>query len=172
MEELTPMTEIRKNVFDKDKPKQEVAEIKHDKNGELIKDMFSQAIAHEVANNEQLQQNVLETAKKYTSTKMEKFKKDVDTEFKEANFNNKKDACEAYGFNEKTTPVWATRFMSIGYSIVLAIWLFVGSFTFMPIIFIFKKLSVGLKHTWLAIIFAIMIYLLVTVLPILLAFLK
>ena len=64
---------------------------------------------------------------------------------KKANFNNKKDACESYGFNEKTTPIWATKFMSTGYSIMLAIWLFIGSFTFMPVIFIAKKMSVGLK---------------------------
>ena len=92
----------------------------------------------------------------------------VDTENKEAHFNNKKDACESYGFNEKTTPIWATNVMSFGYSLMLGLWLFIGSFTFMPIIFIAKKISVGLKKTWLAVVFAIILYLGITFIPILL----
>ena len=103
---------------------------------------------------------------------MQVIQTNVDTEQKEANFNNKKDACESYGFNEKTTPIWATKFMSIGYSIMLSIWLFIGTFTFMPVIFIAKKMSVGLKKTWIAVVFAIILYLGITFVPILLALLR
>ena len=74
--------------------------------------------------------------------------------------------------NEKTTPIWATNMMTFGYNIMLAIWLFIGSFTFMPVIFIAKKIAVGLKRTWIAVIFAILLYLGVTFVPILLAFLR
>ena len=170
--ELTPIAEIRRNIFDKEE-KQEIVEVKEqDRNGELVNNMFNQAIAHEVATNEELKQKVLDTAQKYTNTKMETIKTNVDTEFKEANFNNKKDACESYGFNEKTTPIWATNLMQFFYNIMLAIWLVVGSFTYMPIIFITKKISVGLKKTWIAIIFAIIIYFCATLMPILLALLK
>lgn len=164
------------NVSVFDARKNEVAETKpikeKDEKNELIEGMFKDGIRYQVANNRELQDNVLETAKTYTETKMQEIRTTVDTELKEAVFNNKKDACESYGFNEKTTPIWATKLMSIGYSVMLAIWLFIGTFTFMPIIFIAKKMSVGLKKTWIAVLFAIVLYLGITFVPILLALMK
>lgn len=141
-------------------------EQKRDEKAELVNDMFKAAIVSEVKNNEDLQVQVIDTAKKYTETKMETIKNDVDTEYKEAVYNNNEDACLAYGFNEKTTPTWAIRMMKFGYSIMLAIYVFLASFTVMPIIFLVKKISVGLRHTWIAVLFAILIYLGVVFVPI------
>lgn len=172
IDEKKELTKV--NVFEA--RKNEVAEVKSvketDEKNELIQDMFKDGIRFQVANNKELQDNVLETAETYTKTKMQEIKTNVDTELKEAVFNNKKDACESYGFSEKTTPIWATKLMSIGYSIMLAIWLFIGTFTFMPIIFIAKKMSVGLKKTWIAVVFSIILYLGITFVPILLALLR
>ena len=170
--QLTPIEEIRKsqNIFNQ--PKEGLEVVKKDKKDELVDSMFEQAVVHEVTNNEELKGKVLETAKDFVNTKADIIRTNVNTEQKEANFNNKKDACESYGFNEKTTPIWATNMMTFGYNIMLAIWLFIGSFTFMPVIFIAKKIAVGLKRTWIAVIFAILLYLGVTFVPILLAFLR
>lgn len=171
--ELMPMEQIRQqNLFAKQQQVEKVEEKPQDGKDLLVQEMFEQAVVHEVASNEELKSKVLDTAKKFTDTKMKVIEKNVDSEHKEANFNNKKDACESYGFNEKMTPIWATNFMSIGYSIMLAIWLFVGTFTYMPVIFITKKLSVGIKHTWVAIVFAVVLYLSVTLVPLLMALLK
>lgn len=158
------------NIFEK--RKQEIAPKdlpKTDEKSELIEDMFKDGIKYQVSNNKELQDRVLETAKTYTETKMQVIQTDVDTEHKGAVFNNNKAACESYGFNEKTTPIWAIKLMSIGYSIMLAIWLVVGSFTFMPVIFVTKKIAVGLKKTWIAVLFALLIYLGVIILPLLIA---
>ena len=133
----------------------------------LVDNMFEQAVIHEVANNKELKDKVLDTAKVYTETKMQTIATDVNSEHLEAVFNNKKDACESYGFNEKRTPIWAIKFMNAGYSVMLAIWLFIGTFTYMPIIFIAKKISVGIKNTWIAGLFAVLLYLGVTLAPIL-----
>lgn len=170
--QLTPIEEIRKsqNIFNQ--PKESLEVVKKDKKNELVDSMFEQAVVHEVTSNEELKGKVLETAKDFVNTKADIIRTNVNTEQKEANFNNKKDACESYGFNEKTTPIWATNMMTFGYNIMLAIWLFIGSFTFMPVIFIAKKIAVGLKRTWIAVIFAILLYLGVTFVPILLAFLR
>lgn len=177
MEELTPISEIREsvqkaptNIFAK--KEEEKVEEKVDAKNALVEQMFEQAVVHQVTNDDTLKENVLDTAKKFTETKMQTIKTNVDTEFLEANFNNKKAACESYGFNEKTTPIWATRFMSYGYNTMLAIWLFIGTFTYMPVIFITKKIAVGLRRTWVAILFALIIYLGVTLVPILVAFLR
>lgn len=180
MEDITPIEEIRElvakeekvptNIFDK--PKEETETTHIDKKNELVEQMFEQAVVHQVANDEELKGKVLDTAKQFTETKMQTIETNVNTEFLEANFNNKKDACESYGFNEKTTPVWATKVMSWGYNVMLAIWLFVCTFTLMPVIFITKKISVGLKKTWIAILFALIIYLSVTFVPILVTLIK
>lgn len=67
----------------------------------LIENVFEQAVINQVATNEDLKDKVLDTAQKYTETKMQTIATNVDTEHKEAVFNNAKDACESYGFNEK-----------------------------------------------------------------------
>lgn len=160
------------SIFDKKKAVSVVEEKPKKESDELVNNMFNEAVKYEVANNEELQDEVLDTAKQFTKTKMQIIKTDVDTEHKEAVFNNRKDACESYGFSEKTTPTWATKAMTWGYNVMLAIWLFVGTFTFMPVIFIAKKMAVGLKKTWLAVIFAIILYLGITFVPLLLALLR
>lgn len=170
--ELMPIEQIRQQSLFAQKKCEEPEEKHQDGKDLLVQEMFEQAVVHEVSNNEELKNKVLDTAKKFTDTKMKVIEQNVDAEHKEANFNNKKDACESYGFNEKMTPIWATKLMSIGYSVMLAIWLFVGTFTYMPVIFITKKLSVGIKNTWIAIVFAVALYLAVTLVPILLALIK
>lgn len=178
---MDEIEELKKKVEEKQsqeidifKPKEQpVAEVKEpDKNQQLVEGMFNQAILHEVTNNEELKENVLDAAKVYVDTEMQTIKTKVDTKNKEAVFDNNKDACESYGFNEKTTPKWAVGFMRWGYNVILAIWLFVGSFTFMPVIFVAKKISVGIKKTWLAGLIALLIYLGVTITPIILAIIK
>lgn len=152
------------SVFDKRK-QNEVTQVepKQDKNGELVEQLFQEGIKHQIQNNVALQDKVLETAEHYVQNKADTLKNNVEAEKKESEYNNNKDACEAYGFNEKRTPRWAISFMKWGYNIVLAIYLFIASFTVMPIIFLFKKISIAVKHTWLAIVFALFIYLFIVV---------
>jgi hypothetical protein len=145
---------------------------KKDEKAELVEQMFKQAVVHEVGTNEDLKNQVLDTAKTYTETKMQVIKTEVDTDYKKAVFNNNADACESYGFNEQTTPSWAVRFMSFGYSIMLAIYLCIASFTVMPVIFLAKKMAVGLKKTWIAVVFALIIYLGVIFVPLIIGLVK
>lgn len=160
------------NIFAETKDIKSVMPVEKSTKDLLVDNMFEQAVIHEVVNNQELKDKVLDTAKVYTETKMQTIATDVDTEHKEAVFNNKKDACESYGFNEKRTPIWAIKFMNVGYSIMLALWLFVGTFTYMPIIFIAKKISVGIKNTWIAGLVAVIIYLGVTLAPLLATIIK
>lgn len=152
------------------KKEQSIVEVKQeDKNQQLVESMFNEAIGFEVANNEELKEKVLDTAKTYVDTEMKTIENKVEGKHKEAVYDNHKDACESYGFNEKRTPLWAVKVMSWGYNVMLALWLLVGSFTFMPIIFVAKKISVGIKKVWIAGVLAVLIYLCATVLPIILA---
>ena len=154
------------------KPQQAVVEEPKDENQQLVEKMFNQAIVNRVANDQELNAQVLSTAKTYVNTSMQTISTNVDTKYKEAVFVNNKDACESYGFNEKTTPTWAVRLMKGGYSIMLAIYLFVASFTVMPVIFLMKKIQVAVKHTWIAIVLAFLIYAAIVFSPIIIGFIK
>lgn len=149
---------VNNNLF----AKKEVEE-KKDHKDELINGMFEQAVVANVQNNEELKNKVLNTAQTYTETKMQTIAANVDTEHKKAVFENSASACECYGFTEKTTPIWAVKTMKVGYSVMLALWLIVGTFTYMPIIFMAKKITLLVKHIWIGALFAILIYLGVTV---------
>ena len=74
------------NIFDKRKQEVAVIEPKIDEKNELIDSMFKDGIKYQVANNEDLQNKVLETAKTYTETKMQVIQTNVDTEHKEGKF--------------------------------------------------------------------------------------
>ena len=155
----------------KNKPQQAIVEEKKDENEQLVEKMFNQAIISKVSNDKDLNENVLQTAQTYVNTSMQTIKTNVDTKYKAAVFVNNQDACESYGFNEKSTPTWAVRFMKFGYSIMLAIYLFCASFTIMPVIFLMKKIHVAVKHTWIAIFLAVLIYAAIVFTPIIIGIL-
>lgn len=138
-----------------------------DKATELVENAFSQAIVNRVVENESVQQELLESADTVIQNKLNTIKAKADQEDKEANFNNKKGACECFGYNEATTEKWAVNVMNFWHNIMTAIWLFIGFFTFAPITFIAKKIGVIFKKAWVAILLAIIIYLIVVLTPIL-----
>ena len=146
-----------------DKPKTPANDSKVDQKDEMLNSLLNQGVIHEIQTNEELKKEVLDTASVVAKTKMKVFRNQADTEHKKAVFENNDAACACYGFKEKTTPIWAVRLMKFGYSIMLFIWWLVGTVTFMPVVFIFSKIQVGLKHTWIAALVSVLIYLAVAV---------
>lgn len=143
-----------------------------DKATELVENAFSQAIVNRVVENEEVQKELLESADTVIGNKLNAIKARADQEDKEANFNNKKGACECFGYNETTTEKWAVNVMNFWHNIMTAIWIVIGFFTFAPITFVAKKITVIFKKTWIAVTIAIFIYLLVLATPFVTGFLK
>lgn len=131
--------------------------------GELVESAFNQAIVHKVTTDENVQNELLESAEKVIKNKTDTLKARADLEDKTAFFNNKKGACECFGYNETTTEKWAVKVMSFWHNIMTAIWLLIGFFTFAPVTFVAKKITVIFKKTWVAITIAIILYLLFVV---------
>lgn len=152
--------------FNKSENEQAV-EHKKDVASELVESAFNQAVVHTVTNSEDVQKELLDSANQVIHNKVNAVKEKADLEEKEAHFNNKKGACECFGYNEATTEKWAVDFMNFWHNIATAVWIFVGCFTFAPVVFIAKKITVIFKKTWLAIIFALLIYFGVLAIPIL-----
>lgn len=137
---------------------------------ELVEQAFNQAVVHQVKTDESVQQELLDSANKVVHNKMNAVKARADQEDKETHFNNKKGACECFGYNETTTEKWAVNVMNFWHNIMTAIWLFVGFFTFAPVTFVAKKIVVIFKKSWLAILIAIIIYLAVLATPFLVTY--
>lgn len=141
--------------------------------GELVENAFQQAVVHKVATDTTVQTELLDSAGKVIKNKTSAIRERADQEEKEAYFNNRRGACDCFGYNEATTPKWAVNVMNIWHNIMTALWLFVGFFTFAPVTFVAKKITVIFKKTWLAVTVALVLYLAVTVgIPLLTVYLK
>jgi len=139
---------------------------------QLVESAFQQAVINKVKTDTDVQEKLLDGAKQVIDNKVEALKNQADTEAKTANYNNKKGACECFGYNESTTEKWAVNTMNAWHNVMTAIWIIIGSVTFAPITFIAKKIRVILKASWLAITISIIIYGLVTTSPIWIKYLQ
>lgn len=141
---------------------------------DLVGDAFNSAAIATIKNDEALKDKILDTAKDCVEKEVDKIKTDTNTRNTASKFDSAADACSCYCFDkkEKTTPIWAVRFMKGGYNLVLLIYLIFATFTVLPITFLFKKIQVGIKMTWLAIALAVVIYLCFTLGPVLVTLLR
>lgn len=162
-ENLTPINFEKKQLSIAEvQPKKDVA-------GALIDQALGVAITHKVKSDENIQGRLLNTADKVIDTAMNVAENEADTKDKEANFNNKKGACECWGYNETTTEKKFVNAMAFIHSIFTAIWIGIGAITFAPIVFVAKKIQVIVKKTWIAVFIAVLIYLAIILTPTLLA---
>ena len=154
-------------------PQAEHAPQSKDKTTELVEEAFNQAVIHRVTTDESVQEELLDSAEKVIRNKTNAIRERADQEDKAAYFNNKKGACECFGYDEETTEKWAVTMMNFWHNIATAIWIVIGFFTFAPITFVAKKIVVIFKKSWIAIIVSILLYLLIVVgIPLLTAFLS
>lgn len=144
-----------------------------DKAEELIETAFQQAVVHKVTTDEGVQAELLDSADKVIKNKTSALRERADQEEKEAYFNNRRGACDCFGYNETTTQKWAVNVMNAWHNVMTALWLFIGFFTFAPVTFVAKKITVIFKKTWLAVVVSIVLYLFFTVgVPLLSVYLK
>lgn len=137
-----------------------------DKATELLESALNKAVVHKVQTDENVQKELLDSAGKVIQNKVNAVKEKADQEEKEAYFNNKKNACDCFGYNEATTEKWAVKIMNSWHNIMTAIWLFIGFFTFAPVTFVAKKITVIFKKLWVAVVFALIIYFGIIAIPI------
>jgi len=87
----------------------------------------------------------------------------------EATFDTRKNACRVYGV-EDSVPAWQQKLMAIGSGVWFVIYFIIASVTIAPISTFALKLNVIFKKTWIAIVVAVIVYLLIAVVtPVILA---
>jgi len=124
----------------------------------LVQQGVDAAVMHKLSNDDTVKEKFLQTADKIVDTNLNTIENNASLEEKAAILKNNKDACDLYGIDEKTVPKWvvycARRVQDFWY----AMWLIIGFFTTVPIVFLGKKIRVVIKHTWVAMIIAVIIY--------------
>lgn len=163
--EIKTLEEIKFNLEEK-KQEERVDHVE-----EIVEQAYQQAAIAQVKNDEEVQEQLLDGAKQAIQNKVDAIKDRAEQEAKEAHFLNKKDACECFGYSEKTTEKWAVNYMGWWHNLFTAIWITIGMLTFAPITFIGKKLKVIFKLTWVAMLMAALIWLAVIFIPILINYL-
>lgn len=83
------------------------------KAGELVERAFEQAVVNQVVNNDTVQNELLKSAEQVIHSKTSAIKSQAELEDKTIHFNNKKGACECFGYNEATTEKWAVNYMNV-----------------------------------------------------------
>ena len=132
---------------------------------EMVDQAFSAATAAIIQNDKGTQQDIMTGAGQVIQNETARLKSEAEKASKEAHFNNKKDACICFGFNETTTEKWAVSMMAAWHNVVTALWIFVGMFTFAPVVFLAKKIRVIIKTAWVAVLLAIVLYVAVALSP-------
>lgn len=130
------------------------------------------AIVHKITNDDDVRSRLLDTANDIINNKLDEKQNDSERDKKRAALENNKDACDLYGIDEKTVPIWVVKAAKIVQNFWYIVWIIIGFATTAPVVFLSKKLSVVFKRTWVAVLLAITIYLAVVLVPLIINIIK
>lgn len=134
---------------------------------EVVAEVFGQAVAHTVVNDEGIQDKLLNTAHAVVENKAEVLANKAEKESKASFIEKHSDACFYFGYDDTTTSKFHVKMMAFWIFVLNTIYIFtVGFFVVSPISFILRKLKVIIKKTWVAILLALLIYFLILAVPI------
>lgn len=167
LDELEKTVKTDKPIINFEKPKKEeiVDKPTETETSAMIKKGVEAAVVHKVQTDENVQKAFLDTADKVVDTNLSTIVNNVEADEKAAMLKNNKDACDLYGIDEKTVPKWVVKCAKKVQDFWYAIWLIVGFFTTVPIVFLGKKIKVVLKKTWVSMLFAVLIYVAIAMIP-------
>ena len=130
------------------------------------------AIIHKIVNDDDVKSRLLDTANDIINNKLDEKQNDSERDKKRAALENNKDACDLYGIDEKTVPIWVVKAAKIVQNFWYIVWIIIGFATTAPVVFLSKKLSVVFKRTWVAVLLAIIIYLAAVLAPLIINIIK
>ena len=111
-----------------------------------------------------VKKQLLDTAKQVVQDRASTIGDKAELESKAQHFLKHEDACAIFGYDEKTTSRFHVKVMAVWAFVLNTIYIFtIGGIVVAPVSFILHKLKVVIKKTWLAILLAIFIYLLIAV---------
>lgn len=130
------------------------------------------AIIHKMTSDNDVKSRLLDTANDIINNKLDEKQNDSERDKKRAALENNKDACDLYGIDEKTVPIWVVKVAKIVQNFWYVVWIIIGFATTAPVVFLSKKLAVVFKRTWVAVLLAVILYLAVVLAPLIINILK
>ena len=130
--------------------------------GQMVNNVFEQGVVHVVSNNEGVQAQILDTAEKVVRNKAEAIANQTTKEAQMSALEVNRDACENYGI-QKDVSLWKVNLMKMGSAFWFVVYFIIASLTIAPVTVFMKGLIGSVKKIWLAIILAVIFYLLIAV---------
>lgn len=158
----------KKALIDEEKK----AIIKEEDKLSLVDRGVDAAIIHKITNDDDVKSRLLDTANDIINNKLDEKQNDSERDKKRAALENNKDACDLYGIDEKTVPIWVVKAAKIVQDFWYIVWIIIGFATTAPVVFLSKKLAVVFKRTWVAVLLAIIIYLAIVLVPLIINMIK
>ena len=152
--------------FYKDSSKEPVAEVEETQTAStLVEQIHEQAKYDIVANDEEVQKSILESAKKNIYAEVDTISNKVKKDNNKASMEKNDVACGIFGYSSKKDVVdrWQQKLMVWGYNFWFCVYYVIAFFTVAPITLVFGKISEAIKKTWVALTLSILIYCLFTI---------
>ena len=129
---------------------------------EVIEKLQQEALLHAVKTDKATQEKLLDNAKKSAENEFYAMEQKSIAKKQEATYNANEEACRNYGI-DKAVALWQIKLMKIGSAIWFILYFIIATFTIAPIMVFFKGIKSFIKQTWLAVIFALLLYLVLSV---------
>ena len=129
---------------------------------EVIEKLQQEALLHAVKTDKATQEKLLDNAKKSAENEFYAMEQKTIAKKQEATYNANEEACRNYGI-DKAVALWQIKLMKIGSAIWFILYFIIATFTIAPIMVFFKGIKSFIKQTWLAVIFALLLYLVLSV---------
>jgi len=164
--------EVPKDIFNKEKKKEEQIEEEVSRTTKLVKDLHDAGLIKIVENDDAVQEAILNQAHKSIENELLIIDSKGIKNAQDAVYNANKEACQNYGINNSVSS-WQIKMMRIGSSFWFVIYWILASLTVVPIVVINKGLKVIIKNVWLTALLTGIFYLLFTVgIPLLVKYLN
>lgn len=137
-----------------------------DKVGDLVEQVLQAGIVHKVKTDDDVKEKILETADTVIDTHLKVAKSKADKADTKVYFEANEAACSYFGYDEKTTDRKQVTLMRWWAWIFNTLYIVtIGFLLVAPITFFVHKLRVVIKHNWLVLLLAVLIYALIVLTP-------
>lgn len=124
---------------------------------DIVEKLYQQGMLATVKDNPDVQEKMLTKARESIELEVEKIISRGKKEAQDAAYDQSKDACKHYGIDDSVER-WKIKLMVIGAGFWFIIWFIVSSITFTPISVFAEKINNFLKHYWLSLLIAIIVF--------------
>lgn len=128
----------------------------------IINEIHKAGVIHVAQTDENVKEQFQTQAKKTVQNELDTIEQENLTRRQKATYNANEDACRNYGI-ESSVPLWEIKLMKIGSAFWFVIYWIFASLTICPVSVFCKGIKAFIKHTWLALLFALIAYLIIVV---------